>query len=89
MQGEYRAFSSAPKFHLTIDSILNEEVVDKLMKECHQIYHLAAAVGVKLVMEKPVETLETNVRGTEIILKYANQYQRKVFLASTSEIWKT
>lgn len=80
-------FLSDPNFHLTIDSILNEEVVEKLIKECHQIYHLAAAVGVKLVMEKPVETLETNVRGTEIILKFANQYQRKVFIASTSEIY--
>lgn len=77
----------APKFHLTVESILNEETVDKLMKECQQVYHLAAAVGVKLVMERPVETLETNVRGTEIILKYANKYQRKVFLASTSEIY--
>jgi len=76
-----------PHFHLTVDSILNEETVEKLMKECNEVYHLAAAVGVKLVMEKPVETLETNVRGTEIILKYANKYQRKVFIASTSEIY--
>lgn len=76
-----------PHFHLTVDSILNEETIEKLMKECNEVYHLAAAVGVKLVMEKPVETLETNVRGTEIILKYANKYQRKVFIASTSEIY--
>ncbi len=76
-----------PHFHLTVDSILNEETVEKLMKECNEVYHLAAAVGVKLVMERPVETLETNVRGTEIILKYANKYQRKVFIASTSEIY--
>jgi UDP-glucose 4-epimerase len=78
---------SDPNFHLTVDSILNEETVEKLMKECDEVYHLAAAVGVKLVMEKPVETLETNVRGTEMILKYANKYQRKVFIASTSEIY--
>lgn len=76
-----------PHFHLTVDSILNEETVEKLMKECNEVYHLAAAVGVKLVMEKPVETIETNVRGTEIILKYAHKYQRKVFIASTSEIY--
>ncbi len=76
-----------PNFHLTVDSILNEETVEKLMKECQQVYHLAAAVGVKLVMERPVETLETNVRGTEIVLKYANKYQRRVFIASTSEIY--
>lgn len=78
---------SDPHFHLTVDSILNEEAVEKLMKECSEVYHLAAAVGVKLVMEKPVETLETNVRGTETILKYANKYQRKTFIASTSEIY--
>jgi len=78
---------SDPHFHLTVDSILNEETVEKLMKECSEVYHLAAAVGVKLVMEKPVETLETNVRGTEIILKYANKYHRKAFIASTSEIY--
>lgn len=78
---------SDPHFHFTVDSILNEETVEKLVKECHQVYHLAAAVGVKLVMERPVETLETNVRGTETILKYANKYQRKVFLVSSSEIY--
>lgn len=78
---------SDSNFHLTVDSILNEETIEKLIRECHQIYHLAAAVGVKLVMERPVETLETNVKGAEIILKFANKYQRKVFIASTSEIY--
>jgi len=86
-RGNIEPLLPEPNFHLTVDSILNEETVEKLMKECQQVYHLAAAVGVKLVMERPVETLETNVKGTEIVLKYANKYQRKVFIASTSEIY--
>ncbi len=76
-----------PKFHLTVDSIMNEDVMDKLIKNVEQIYHLAAAVGVRLIMDKPIETIETNVKGTEIVLKIANKYKRKVLLASTSEIY--
>ncbi|MFH1858575.1 MAG: GDP-mannose 4,6-dehydratase [Candidatus Omnitrophota bacterium] len=76
-----------PKFHLDVDSIMNETVVDHLVQEIDQIYHLAAAVGVRLIMDKPMETIETNVMGTKIILKTANQYKKKVLLASTSEIY--
>jgi len=75
------------KFHLTIDTITNEKVMDKLIKECSQVYHLAAAVGVKLIMERPVETLETNVKGAESVLSIANRYKCKVLIASTSEIY--
>lgn len=76
-----------PRFHYVIDTILNEEAVDKLMTRCEEVYHLAAAVGVKLIMEKPLETIETNVKGTEIILRTANKYKRKVLITSTSEIY--
>ena len=75
------------RFHLTVDTIMNEKVMDHLIGEVDQIYHLAAAVGVRLIMDKPLETIETNVRGTEIVLQIANKYKRKVLLASTSEIY--
>lgn len=76
-----------PRFNYSIDTILNESVVEKLVSKCEIVYHLAAAVGVKLIMEKPLETIETNVKGTEIILGAANKYKRKVLLTSTSEIY--
>ncbi|MCM8782058.1 MAG: GDP-mannose 4,6-dehydratase [Candidatus Omnitrophica bacterium] len=76
-----------PRFHYVIDTILNEEVVDKLIAECKNVYHLAAAVGVKLIMDKPLATIETNVKGTEVVLRIANKYKRKVLIASSSEIY--
>jgi len=74
-------------FHLVIDTILNEGVMNELINKCDQVYHLAAAVGVKLIMNKPVETIETNVKGTEIILRLANKFKKKVLLASSSEVY--
>jgi len=75
------------KFHLVVDTILNEAVMNELVFKCDQIYHLAAAVGVKLIMNRPVETLETNVKGTEMILMLANRYKKKLFIASSSEVY--
>lgn len=75
------------KFTYSIDSIMNEDVMDKLIRDCDCIYHLAAAVGVKLIMERPLETIETNVKGTEIILRIANKYKKKTLITSTSEIY--
>lgn len=74
-------------FSYTIDTILNEKIIDKLIKNCDCVYHLAAAVGVKLIMEKPLETIETNVKGTEAVLRVANKYKKKVLITSTSEIY--
>jgi len=79
--------SANPNFGYVIDSIMNEEKMDELLQWCDEVYHLAAAVGVKLIMEKPVETIETNVMGSEILLKLANRHKRKVMMASTSEIY--
>ena len=76
-----------PNFNYTIDTIMNEAAIDKLIGDCDCIYHLAAAVGVKLIMEKPLETIETNVKGTEIILRIANKYKKKILITSTSEIY--
>jgi UDP-glucose 4-epimerase len=74
-------------FRLIVDTILNEPLMKDLVVECDQIYHLAAAVGVKLIMNRPVETLETNVKGTEMVLGTANKYKKKVLIASTSEVY--
>src|SRR6056297_1802581 len=75
------------KFHLIVDTILNQELMENIVRQCDQVYHLAAAVGVKLIMNRPIETVETNVRGTEMILKMANKYKKKVFITSTSEVY--
>jgi len=78
---------SNPSFHFAIDTITNEIVLDRLASECDVIFHLAAAVGVKLIVENPVHTIETNVSGTESVLKAALRYRAKVLLASTSEVY--
>ncbi len=74
-------------FHLVVDTILHEAVMNELVFKCDQLYHMAAAVGVKLIMNHPVETLETNVQGTETVLKLANRHKKKVLIASTSEVY--
>jgi UDP-glucose 4-epimerase len=73
--------------HVVIDSVLNQGVVNELVGKCDRVCHLAAAVGVKLIMENPVETLETNVLGTEVVLRTANIFKRKVLITSTSEVY--
>lgn len=75
------------KFHLIVDTILNEAVMNDLISGCDQIYHLAAAVGVKLVMNKPVKTIETNMKGTEMVLRLANRHKKKVLITSSSEVY--
>jgi UDP-glucose 4-epimerase len=74
-------------FHFTIDTITNEIVLDRLVSESDTIFHLAAAVGVKLIIENPVRTIETNIMGTEAVLKAAVRYRVKVIIASTSEVY--
>lgn len=78
---------SHPKFHYTIDTITNEPVLAELIDRCDTIVHLAAAVGVKLIVEAPVRTIETNVHGTEVVLKLANKKKKLVLIASTSEVY--
>jgi UDP-glucose 4-epimerase len=75
------------RFHYTIDSVHNQPVVAELVDQCDVIFHLAAAVGVKLIVESPVRTIETNVRGTEVVLSLANKKKKKVLVASTSEVY--
>ncbi|OGV96277.1 nucleoside-diphosphate sugar epimerase [Microgenomates group bacterium RBG_16_45_19] len=76
-----------PNFHFTLGSISEEHLLHPLVEKCDIVYHLAAAVGVRLIIEKPVETIETNILGTEMVLKVSNQYKKKVIIASTSEVY--
>ena len=76
-----------PRFHYTIDSVHNQPVTAELVDQCDVVFHLAAAVGVKLIVESPVRTIETNVRGTEVVLALANKKQKRVLIASTSEVY--
>ena len=76
-----------PRFHYTIDSVHNQPLLAELVDGCDVVFHLAAAVGVKLIVESPVRTIETNVRGTETVLALANKKKRKVLITSTSEVY--
>jgi nucleoside-diphosphate-sugar epimerase len=76
-----------PLFHCTVDSVANEPVLADLVDRTDAVFHLAAAVGVKLIVEQPVHTIETNVRGTEIVLTCASRKRKPVLIASTSEVY--
>ena len=78
---------SNPRFHYTIDSVFNESLVAELVDRAAVVFHLAAAVGVKLIVQEPVHTIETNVHGTEVVLRHANKKKKLVFIASTSEVY--
>jgi UDP-glucose 4-epimerase len=76
-----------PRFHLIVESVMNEAVMNELVHRVDHIYHLAAVVGVKLVVDSPVRTLETNLKSSEIVFKLAYRAEKKVLLASTSEVY--
>lgn len=76
-----------PDFELVIGNIMNKELMDDLIARSEAVFHLAAAVGVRLIIERPVETIETNILGTEIIYKLVNKHRKKVVITSTSEIY--
>jgi UDP-glucose 4-epimerase len=76
-----------PEFHLVVDSVLSPTVISELVHKCDVVYHLAAAVGVRLIVEQPVHTLVTNVQGTETVLEYCNRFGKRVLVASTSEVY--
>lgn len=82
-----RHLKNNPRFQYTIDSVHNQPVTAELVDQCDVVVHLAAAVGVKLIVESPVRTIETNVRGTEVVLALANKKQKRVLVASTSEVY--
>jgi UDP-glucose 4-epimerase len=74
-------------FHLVVDSVLKSSVVNELVHRCDVVFHLAAAVGVRLIVEEPVRTLVTNIQGTETVLDYCNEFGKRVLVASTSEVY--
>ena len=74
-------------FSYVIDSVTNEPLLAEMIDRTDVVFHLAAAVGVKLIVEQPVHTIETNVHGTEVVLKHANKKKKLVFIASTSEVY--
>jgi len=81
-------FKHQKNFKYYIDTIMNRKLMRRLAERVDCIYHMAAAVGVKYIIDNPLETIETNVKGTEIVLELANRYgKKKVMIASTSEIY--
>jgi UDP-glucose 4-epimerase len=78
---------SNPRFHYTIDTIMNHRLMAELIDRVDGVFHLAAAVGVKLIFDNPVDTIQTNIRGTEIVLELAARKHRKVQIASSSEVY--
>ena len=76
-----------PNFHLVVDSVLSPAVVGELVFKCDVVYHLAAAVGVRLIVEQPIKTIVTNIQGTETVLDYCARFGKRVLVASTSEVY--
>jgi len=76
-----------PRLEFIRESVRNDTTMTPLVDRCDMIYHLAAAVGVQLIVQRPVHTIETNIHGSEVILNLANKFGRKIFVASTSEVY--
>jgi len=75
------------RYHLSVDTVFNEELMTQLVGTCDMIIHLAAAVGVKYIIDNPLSSITTNINGTEITLKLANKFRKRVLVASTSEVY--
>jgi UDP-glucose 4-epimerase len=82
-----RHLKDHPRFNYTIDDVNNQPLTAELVDQCDVVFHLAAAVGVRLIVESPVRTIETNVHSTEVVLSLANKKKKKVLIASTSEVY--
>lgn len=82
-----RHLKTHDRFHYVVDTCANPQLMAEMVDGCDRIYHLAAAVGVKLIVESPVRTIETNVHLTEVMLKLANKKKRPILVASTSEVY--
>jgi len=85
--GNIAHLENHPRVRLLIGSVLDERLVDHLMRECDQVFHLASAVGVKLVLDHPVLSIETIVKGTNAVLSFASRYRKPVLITSTSEVY--
>ncbi|UCC29988.1 MAG: GDP-mannose 4,6-dehydratase [Phycisphaerales bacterium] len=76
-----------PRFRFVLDDVRNAATVHLLVEQCDVVFHLAAAVGVELIVDRPVRTIETNIHGTEVVLSVANKFRKKILLASSSEVY--
>jgi nucleoside-diphosphate-sugar epimerase len=81
------ALRDPARFHLVVESVLSPSVVSELVHKCDVVFHLAAAVGVRLIVEQPGRTLLTNVQGTENVLEYCARFRKRVLVASSSEVY--
>jgi len=81
------SFEDNSRFCAIVGSVLDEALVDKLVEKCDVVFHLAAAVGVELVVKNPLESLTTNIKGSEIVIDRAYRYHKKILITSTSEIY--
>src|SRR5580765_671906 len=75
------------RFRLIIDTVLNDGLMEDLIRDTDRVYHMASAVGVKLIMDHPVKTIETIFRGTDVVLGHCSRYRRRVLVPSTSEVY--
>lgn len=75
------------RFRLIIDTVLNQSLMEELIRESDRVYHMASAVGVKLIMERPVRTIETIFKGTDVVLDFCSRYRKRVLIPSTSEVY--
>jgi UDP-glucose 4-epimerase len=80
-------FETEPKFNFVEGDVCDAELMKQLMERCDAVFHLAAAVGVKLIADRPVHTIETNIGGTEVVLETANKFGKKILIASSSEVY--
>ena len=85
--GNIQHVESHPDLKLLVGSITDEELVHEAIRDCDAVYHFASAVGVRLIMDQPVESINTIVTGTQIVLKFANRYRKPILLTSTSEVY--
>jgi len=74
-------------FRLIIDTVLNEKLMEELIRDSDRVFHMASAVGVRLIMEQPVKTIETIFHGTDVVLKFCSRYRKRVLIPSTSEVY--
>lgn len=74
-------------FRLIIDTVLNERLMEELIRESDRVFHMASAVGVRLIMERPVKTIETIFHGTDVVLRFCSRYRKRVLVPSTSEVY--
>jgi len=85
--GNLKNIEKNPRFRFVCDDVRNSQIMHVLIEQCDTVFHLAAAVGVQLIVDKPVHTIETNIHGSEVVLSIANKFRKKVLLASSSEVY--